>query len=53
VQASGVRPLLVRLATRYLRTPQRGLYTASGGRIGSRIWVGLRADRAAVLAARR
>ncbi|MGH2935020.1 MAG: nitroreductase family deazaflavin-dependent oxidoreductase [Gaiellaceae bacterium] len=33
-----MRPLLVRLATRYLGTLHRFLYTASGGRIGSHIW---------------
>jgi len=33
-----MRPLLVRLATRYLGALHRVLYAASGGRIGSRIW---------------
>jgi deazaflavin-dependent oxidoreductase (nitroreductase family) len=33
-----VRPLIVRLATRYLGGVHRLLYSASGGRIGSRIW---------------
>jgi F420H(2)-dependent quinone reductase len=35
---SEVRPLAVRLATRYLGALHRVLYSASGGRIGSRIW---------------
>lgn len=34
----GVRPLFVRLATRYLGALHRVLYSASGGRIGSRMW---------------
>jgi F420H(2)-dependent quinone reductase len=33
-----VRSLIVRLTTRYLGALHRVLYTASGGRIGSRIW---------------
>ena len=33
-----MRPLFVRLATRYLGAVHRLLYRASGGRIGSRIW---------------
>ena len=33
-----VRPLIVRLATRYLGALHRVLYSASGGQIGSRIW---------------
>lgn len=33
-----LRPLLVRLATRYLGAVHRALYRASGGRVGSRIW---------------
>jgi F420H(2)-dependent quinone reductase len=35
---SVVRPLIVRLATRYLGALHRVLYSASGGQIGSRIW---------------
>jgi deazaflavin-dependent oxidoreductase (nitroreductase family) len=34
----GVRSVFVRLATRYLGALHRFLYSASGGRIGSRIW---------------
>lgn len=33
-----MRPLLVRLATRYLGALHRLIYSASGGRIGSHIW---------------
>ena len=33
-----VRSLIVRLATRYLGALHRVFYSASGGRIGSRIW---------------
>jgi F420H(2)-dependent quinone reductase len=33
-----VRSSIVRLATRYLGAVHRFLYSASGGRIGSRIW---------------
>lgn len=33
-----MRPVIVRLATRYLGAVHRALYRASGGRIGSRIW---------------
>lgn len=33
-----MRPLIVRLATHYLGALHRGLYRASGGRLGARIW---------------
>jgi deazaflavin-dependent oxidoreductase (nitroreductase family) len=33
-----MRPLVVRLTTRYLGALHRVVYSASGGRIGSRIW---------------